>query len=169
MKKTEMMAGLLALGMVLAGCGTGAKEEQVAENVQDQETDGAEDRKTAPESSDESDSGKDGSPEPETRPQAAAQPDTAAGNEQIRPEFKAAMDEYVAFYEDYAAFMQRYRENPSDLNLLLEMTDWISRTETITDELDRLDASQEEMNAAELQYYLEATAKIYGLIAQAAG
>ena len=65
--------------------------------------------------------------------------------------------------------MQRYRENPSDLNLLLEMTDWISRTKTITDELDKLDASQEEMNAAELQYYLESTAKIYGLIAQAAG
>nr|WP_301007146.1 hypothetical protein [Faecalibaculum rodentium] len=55
------------------------------------------------------------------------------------------------------------------MNLLLEMTDWISRTETITDELDKLDASQEEMNAAELQYYLESTAKIYGLIAQAAG
>lgn len=169
MKKTETMTGLLVLGMMLAGCSTAANEEQQPVKVQEQETRGSENRTTAPESSGDSEPVREAAPEPETRPQAAAQPDTAAGNEQIRPEFKAAMDEYVAFYEDYAAFMQRYRENPSDLNLLLEMTDWISRTETITDELDRLDASQEEMNAAELQYYLEATAKIYGLIAQAAG
>ena len=102
-------------------------------------------------------------------PEAASQPDTVAGTDVIRPEFKAAMDEYVAFYEQYASFMQRYQENPSDLNLLMEMTDWIARLDSMTEELDKLDNSQDDMSEAELRYYLECTTRIYELMAQAAG
>lgn len=164
MKKTEMTAGLMALGLVLAGCSSAVKEEQAPVQQQDPETEQTESEKTVQDSPAEADLLKDQTEEKtEQEPQ-----EPAVGGDQIRPEFKAAMDGYVAFYEDYAAFMQRYRQNPSDLNLLLEMTDWMTRTESVTEELDKLEDSQQEMNAAELRYYLDATGRILELMSQAA-
>lgn len=154
----------MALGLVLAGCSSAVKEEQAPVQQQDPETEQTESEKTVQDSPAEADLLKDQTEEKtEQEPQ-----EPAVGGDQIRPEFKAAMDGYVAFYEDYAAFMQRYRQNPSDLNLLLEMTDWMTRTESVTEELDKLEDSQQEMNAAELRYYLDATGRILELMSQAA-
>ncbi len=128
MKRTEWMTGALALGMMIAGCSASANEEQQPVKGQDQVPEESGKEQADGERPDQPEKTMDGDRKnTEKEPQEPAQPETAAGTDQIRPEFKAAMDEYVAFYEDYAAFMQRYRENPSDLNLLLEMTDWISR------------------------------------------
>ena len=76
----------------------------------------------------------------------------------LSPEFKKTMDDYEAWFDHYCEVMKKYEENPSDLELLSEMTDLMSEETVMLDEMDKMD--QSEMNAAELAYYLEVTARI---------
>lgn len=76
----------------------------------------------------------------------------------IRPEFKQTMDNYEAWFDHYCEVMKAYKENPSDLNLLTEMTSLLSEEVTMLDQLEKMD--QSEMNAAELAYYIEVTGRI---------
>lgn len=76
----------------------------------------------------------------------------------LSPEFKKTMDDYEAWFDHYCEMMQKYEENPSDLELLSEMTDLLSEETAMLEEVENMDES--EMNAAELAYYLEVTARI---------
>lgn len=76
----------------------------------------------------------------------------------LSPEFKKTMDDYEAWFDHYCEVMKKYEENPSDLELLSEMTDLLSEEVTMLDEMESMD--QSEMNAAELAYFLEVTARI---------
>jgi len=76
----------------------------------------------------------------------------------LSPEFKKTMDDYEAWFDHYCEVMQKYEENPSDLELLSEMTDLLSEETVMLEEMENMD--QNEMNAAELAYYLEVTARI---------
>ena len=76
----------------------------------------------------------------------------------LSPEFKQTMDDYEAWFDHYCEVMKKYEENPSDIELLSEMTDLISEETTMLEEMNNMDES--EMNAAELAYYLEVTARI---------
>lgn len=77
----------------------------------------------------------------------------------ISPEFQAAMDSYEAFFDEYVDFMKRYQENPTDMSLLSEMGDMISREADMLKELDAWE--HEDLNTAETAYYLEVHARIY--------
>ena len=76
----------------------------------------------------------------------------------LSPEFKQTMDDYEAWFDHYCEVMKKYEENPSDFELLSEMTDLLSEEATMLEEMEKMDES--EMNAAELAYYLEVTARI---------
>lgn len=76
----------------------------------------------------------------------------------LSPEFKKTMDDYEAWFDHYCEVMKRYKENPSDLELLSEMTDLLTEETAMLEELENMD--QSEMNAAELAYYIEVTARI---------
>lgn len=76
----------------------------------------------------------------------------------LSPEFKKTMDDYEAWFDHYCEVMKKYEENPSDLTLMSEMTDLLSEEVIMLDEMESMD--QSEMNAAELAYYLEVTARI---------
>ena len=76
----------------------------------------------------------------------------------LSPEFKKTMDDYEAWFDHYCEVMKKYEENPSDLELLSEMTDLLSEETVILEEMENMD--QNEMNAAELAYYIEVTARI---------
>ena len=76
----------------------------------------------------------------------------------ISPEFKKTMDDYEAFFDHYCEVMKKYEENPSDLELLSEMTDLLSEETAMLEQMENMD--QSDMNAAELAYYLEVTARI---------
>ena len=76
----------------------------------------------------------------------------------ISPEFKETMDNYEAWFDHYCDVMKRYQEDSSDLELLSEMTDLLAEETTMLEELENMD--QDDMNAAELAYYLEVTARI---------
>lgn len=77
----------------------------------------------------------------------------------IRPEVKEAIDSYETFYDEYIAFMKKYQSADS-AELLGMMTDYLKMIERLSEMSDKMDVLEEEMNDAELAYYLEVTARI---------
>lgn len=94
--------------------------------------------------------------EEEAEPSEEADSDADSGL--LSPEFKKTMDDYEAWFDHYCEVMKKYEENPSDLELLSEMTDLLSEETKMLDQMENMDES--EMNNAELAYYLEVTARI---------
>ena len=82
---------------------------------------------------------------------------TTSGNE-LRPEFKAAMDSYEAFYDEYCSFMKSYYEDPTNSAYLSQYADLITRSAEMEEAFDEWDES--DMNTAELEYYLEVTNRV---------
>lgn len=76
----------------------------------------------------------------------------------MRPEFKAAMDSYEAFYDEYCEFMKKYSENSSDLSLLAQYGDMMAQLSTMNEKFEEW--NNEEMNSAELNYYLEVNNRV---------
>ena len=76
----------------------------------------------------------------------------------IRPDFKAAMDSYEAFYNEYCDFMKKYMENPTDLTLLGEYADMMSKSTEMSQSFEAW--NEADMNDAELSYYLEVSNRV---------
>ena len=84
--------------------------------------------------------------------------ETSETLEGIRPEFKAAMDAYESFYDEYCEFLTKYQANPTDLALLLKYAELMAEAEKMNKafaEWETADMSQEEM-----KYYLEVTTRV---------
>ena len=143
MKKVKTISILLILSLImfaLASCGGGSAAEEPAEaDIETAESCDAADEDAEAE---ESDSGV------------------------ISPEFKKTMDDYEAWFDHYCEVMKKYQENPSDLELLTEMSDLIAEETTMLEQLENMDES--EMNNAELAYYIEVTARIEKKLLEAA-
>lgn len=107
------------------------------------------DRKNAPKS------------EPETQESSQT---PAAG---IRPEFQEAMDSYLKFYEEYAAFIRTYSEQGAPAEMLPEYLRFLQTSQETMEKLDQIDDG--ELSDAELNLYLETTLKIQQLLMEAAG
>ena len=139
MKKLISVIVALLLMLALAGCSKNdtASTDAEAESADSYETvvepDESEDADTADDSSG-SDSGV------------------------LSAEFKKTMDDYEAWFDHYCEVMKKYQDNPSDLELLSEMTDLLSEETEMLEQMENMDES--EMNSAELAYYLEVTARI---------
>ena len=72
----------------------------------------------------------------------------------MRPEFKEAMDSYEMFMNEYCDFMKKYAEsNGTDLDLLADYTEYMSKYTDVMGDFEAL--GNEEMNTAEMAYYLE--------------
>ena len=134
----KILVAIIAIVLVLAlfGCGgdkdAPAEEPEATETVE-METEESEPADTAEEASD-TDSGV------------------------LSPEFKKTMDDYEAWFDHYCEVMKKYQENPTDLELMNEMTDLITEETTMLEQMENMDQSQ--MNSAELAYYIEVTARI---------
>lgn len=143
MKKVKTISILMILSLImfaLASCGGGSAAEEPAEA--DIETAESYDAADEDAEAEESDSGV------------------------ISPEFKKTMDDYEAWFDHYCEVMKKYQENPSDLELLTEMSDLIAEETTMLEQLENMDES--EMNNAELAYYIEVTARIEKKLLEAA-
>lgn len=76
----------------------------------------------------------------------------------IDPDFKAAMDSYEEFFDEYVAIMKKYQKNPTDLSLL---TDYAKYMGQYTDMMQKFEKwESEDLNAAELAYYVDVQARI---------
>ena len=54
--------------------------------------------------------------------------------------------------------MSKYKENPTDMELMSEMTDLLTEETEMLEQMESM--NQSEMNSAELAYYVEVTARI---------
>lgn len=87
--------------------------------------------------------------------------DANAGTELVdgmRPEFKEAMDSYEAFYDEYCDVMKKYAENPTDIKLLTSYTDMLTKAVEMSEKFDAWEDN--EMNDAELKYYLDVNNRV---------
>lgn len=117
--------------------------------------------------SDESDS-KETAPSAEPSVEATTPPATEEKKDKntIDPEFKAAMDSYEAFMDEYVAFMKKYKANPSDLSLLTDYANYMSKYADFVEDFEKWE--DEEMNAAETAYYIDVQARVSKKLLEAA-
>ena len=140
MKRYLVVAVALLLMLTLAGCGKGDTTSSESDTGKVDSYDTVEEE---PVSSEDSDTDDDSS---------------GSDSGILSPEFKKTMDDYEAWFDHYCEVMKRYQEDPSDLELLSEMTDLLTEEATMLEEMENMD--QSEMNTAELAYYIEVTARI---------
>lgn len=98
-----------------------------------------------------------------------ADPDAAedtADKGGLDPNFKKAMDSYEAFMDEYVDFMEKYNENPSDLSLLTEYTDYLGRYADFVEDFEKWE--DEELNAEETAYYIEVQSRVSKKLLEAA-
>ena len=97
-------------------------------------------------------------PEPSIEPTSS---ESVSGTEDgIRPEFKAAMDSYEEFFDEYIEFIKEY-ESAEPTEMLEMLTDY---TEYMTDFAEAMEALEEmeddEMSTEEALYYAEVSSRI---------
>ena len=76
----------------------------------------------------------------------------------MRPEFKEAMDSYEAFYDEYCNVMKKYNKNPTDIELLTSYTDMLTKSAEMSKKFEAW--KDNEMNDAELKYYLDVNNRV---------
>lgn len=95
---------------------------------------------------------------PEVTEAPAEETPDADESDEIRPEFKAMMDSYEEFFNDYAELMSALAKNPGDMSLLMKSLEFMDKYTKMLAELDEIDTG--ELSTAELSYYIEVTARI---------
>lgn len=129
-------------------------DSQLIENVDDSTAD-------VPESS--------AAEEPETVPTTEEAPTETTENlvDGLRPEFKAAMDAYEEFYDEYCDLMAQYTKNPTDFSLLAKYGNMLSKMTEVNAAFEKWDDS--DMSTAEAAYYLEVNGRVLQKLAKVAG
>lgn len=84
----------------------------------------------------------------------------------IRSDFKAAMDSYEDFFESYCKFMKKYQENPSDLGLLMDYAKFMQQYSETMEKME--DVKNDDLSNAELAYYTEVNARITKMLLEVA-
>lgn len=79
-------------------------------------------------------------------------------NSGLDPDFKAAMDSYEEFMDEYIAFMKKYKDDPYNLSLLTDYADYMSQYTDFVEDFDKWE--NEDMNAAETAYYIEVQTRV---------
>jgi len=74
----------------------------------------------------------------------------------MRKDFKEAMDSYEEFYDSYVDFMKSY--NASDLTMLAKYTELLSKTAEMDKKFAKWES--EDLNDAELAYYIDVQARV---------
>lgn len=93
-------------------------------------------------------------------------PDTTANesekentdNNVIDPDFKAAMDSYEKFFDEYVAIMKKYTANPADMSILSDYLEYMGQYADMMEKFENWE--NEDLNVAETAYYIEVQGRI---------
>lgn len=85
----------------------------------------------------------------------------------LDPGFKAAMDSYEAFVNEYVDFMKKYNSNRSDFSLLVSYGDYVSKYAKFVKDFEKW--KDEDMNAVETAYYIDVQARVSKKLLEIAG
>lgn len=97
---------------------------------------------------------------------AADSGNSTVGEDGLRKDFKEAMDSYEAFMNEYCDFMEKYSKNPTDAGLMADYMSYMSKYDDFTKKFDEWGG--EDLNDAELAYYIEVQTRVYDRLAKAA-
>ena len=73
----------------------------------------------------------------------------------------------VATMDEYVAFMKKYSDNPSDVGLLADYTKYMSKYADMVEKFDKWES--EDLNDAELAYYIDVQARVSKKLLEVAG
>ena len=103
-----------------------------------------------------------------TEPEVTTVPETTSVSEStIRPEFKAAMDAYEKFYDEYCDLMAQYAKNPSNLSLLGKYGQMMTKMAEVDAAFEKWNDA--DMTTAEAAYYLEVNGRVLQKLAKVMG
>ena len=102
------------------------------------------------------------STQPSTEPSAEATTPAATeeqkDNNSIDPDFKAAMDSYEKFFDEYVAIMKKYKANPTDISILSDYAKYMGQYADMMQKFEKWE--NEDLNTAEAAYYVDVQARI---------
>jgi len=165
MKKLIKKLFTLFLILIIAGiafsCGSNSGKsdsDDSSEQVTAEESQGAEAEDTADTDSEDADA------------QNAETQDDGASAEvdqtYIDPDFKAFMDSYEEFWNEYVDFMVKYEStDTADMEMLADYSSLMSKMAEYETKLEAYDTN--EMTTAEFAYYNEVMARVYQKMAEA--
>ncbi len=81
----------------------------------------------------------------------------------LRPEFKADMDSYEEFYDDFCEAIGKHKDNPSDRSMFADYLIMLSELEEIEEKFDAWE--DKDMNQSEIKYYLTVKSRVLKKIA----
>lgn len=85
----------------------------------------------------------------------------------LRPEFKAAMDSYEAFYTEYCDILKKYMNNPSDFSILGKYMELMGKLSDMDATFDAWES--EDLNSEELKYYMDVNNRVMKMILDVTG
>ena len=77
---------------------------------------------------------------------------------EIRTDFKNAMDSYEKFMDGYISIMKKYNSNPSDTELLKEYSSYMSKYNDMINTYNKWNSK--DLNDAETKYYIEVQTRV---------
>ncbi len=91
--------------------------------------------------------------------ETAAEPEEETADESyIDPEFKAAMDSYEAFFDEYIELTNRISSGNSSADTMMQYANYMAKYADVMQKLE--DINEDELTAAELLYYEEVMLRI---------
>ncbi len=155
-RKYYAVAAILMSVMLAASCG-GSKNTKKAETAIQTETAAAvSETQTLQESETEITEAPETEEEILSETQPAETEAAGVSDDEIRPEFQEAMDEYLEFFEGYCEFMKNY--DASDVSSLAKYAELLTQYQETMDALE--DINTEELTDAESKLYAETMLKI---------
>lgn len=96
--------------------------------------------------------------EPDTEPPTEKLTESTDLVNGMRPEFKATMDSYEKFFDEYVAFMKKFSDSKDIMSMYSDYMKFLSKYTEMMSSMEKL--GDENLNTAEMQYYIEVTARI---------
>ena len=78
---------------------------------------------------------------------------------EIRADFKEAMDAYEQFCDEYVAFMKEYKNDATNMKLIGKYSEMVKSLAEMEDYFSTWE--QRDLNTKELQYYVDVQARVY--------
>ena len=100
----------------------------------------------------------------ESKTESKAESKSIADTGIVTPSFKETMDSYEAFIDEYVAFMKKYKENPTDMELLTEYTNYLTKYSEYVNKINEID--KDDLSDADLAYYTEVNLRVLNKLAE---
>ena len=155
---------LATTGVVFTGCGSdnskdssSSKVETKAETTTEEVTEPTTEEVTEEETTTEA-----------TKPKATKKTTSQKSNSTsgVNANFKATMDSYEEFFNDYVDFMKKYKNSTDITSMASDYADYMTKYSNMMQKLN--DIKSEDLSTADLAYYNEVNARITKKLAEVA-